>query len=62
MTPDRWGYKVHGFPEFGTEFHLVGTYLEAAGEVRSINDAVAVGGTMQSPDVNAVIVHEDEFL
>ncbi|WP_155290804.1 hypothetical protein [Rhodococcoides fascians] len=51
MTPDRWGYKLMGFPEFGTDFHLVGSLLEAITVVANRDDAD-----------HAVVVHEDEFL
>lgn len=48
-TDDQWGYKLTGFPEFGTDFHHVGTMTEAALAVLSI-------------DGGAVLAHEDEFL
>jgi hypothetical protein len=51
MTPDRWGYKLMGFPEFGTDFHLVGSLLDAITVVANRSD-----------DDRAVVVHEDEFL
>lgn len=57
MTPDRWGYKLLGFPEFGTDFHLVGSILDATKAVVDHNIA-----TTSTDDSLAVVVHEDEFL
>lgn len=56
MTPDRWGYKLLGFPEFGTDFHLVGSILDATKAVVDHNFAMA------DTAGRAVVVHEDEFL
>ncbi|WP_179273258.1 MULTISPECIES: hypothetical protein [unclassified Rhodococcus (in: high G+C Gram-positive bacteria)] len=52
MTPDRWGYKLMGFPEFGTDFHLVGSLVDAVTVVANFGDMPTL----------PVVAHEDEFL
>ncbi|OZD00929.1 hypothetical protein CH275_19265 [Rhodococcus sp. 06-235-1A] len=60
MTPDRWGYKLLGFPEFGTDFHLVGSLLDATKAVVDHNSAPIVEAAENI--TIAVVVHEDDFL
>lgn len=58
MTPDRWGYRVWGHPEFGTEFHHVGTILETLAAIDQHELHRKADHTLGP----ATMVHEDEFL